>query len=32
MGELWLDEDHIDYSAMGLLFYGLEGGFDEVWE
>ncbi len=29
MMELWLDENHVDYAAMGLLFYVLAGGLDE---
>ncbi len=29
MMELWVDEDHINFAAMGLLFYVLEGGLDE---
>ncbi len=30
--EFWTSEDDINYAAMGLLFYILEGGLDEeVW-
>ncbi len=29
MIDLWTDADHINYAAMGLLFYVLEGGLDE---
>ncbi len=29
MIELWEDEHLINYAAMGLLWYVLEGGLDE---